>query len=206
MFSDLFGGRGGAGARRGGARSFDMRGPDQRFTLEIDFMTAARGGSTRITMPEGSVLEVRIPEGAHDGQVIRLRGKGGPGSGGGPKGDLILTVSVSKHPVFGRDGDHLTVDLPVTFAEAALGATVAVPTLTGEQVRVKVAPGTPSGRVLRIKGRGVVTPHGTGDLLAKVQVVVPQRLTDAAREALEKLRVDEDGVDPRAELFVRSKE
>ncbi|HOF64553.1 MAG TPA: DnaJ C-terminal domain-containing protein, partial [Dermatophilaceae bacterium] len=100
----------------------------------------------------------------------------------------------------GRDGDNLTVDLPVTFAEAALGATVAVPTLTGDSVRVRVAPGTPSGRVLRVKGRGVHTSKHTGDLLAKVQVVVPQRLSDAAREAIEALKADEADVDPRAAL------
>ncbi len=136
-----------------------------------------------------------------DGQKIRVRGKGGEGDPGAAKGDLILTVSVEKHPVFGRDGDHLTVDLPVTFAEAALGATVAVPTLDGTPVRVKVAPGTPSGRVLRVKGRGVAGRHGTGDLLARVQVVVPQRLTDEARAAVETLRDAEAGADPRATLF-----
>ncbi|MFM6849010.1 MAG: DnaJ C-terminal domain-containing protein, partial [Terrabacter sp.] len=113
--------------------------------------------------------------------------------------------SVDKHPVFGRDGDNLTIDLPVTFAEAALGATVAVPTLDGGQVKVKVAPGTPSGRVLRLKGRGVKRGDHTGDLLAKVQVVVPQRLTDETREAVEKMAAAESGHDPRAELFERAR-
>ena len=102
-----------------------------------------------------------------------------------------------KHPVFGRDGDHLTVDLPVTFAEAALGATVSVPTLDGARVKVRIAPGTPSGRILRVKGRGVKKGDTSGDLLAKVQVVVPQRLSDAAREALEQMQADESGADPR---------
>ena len=114
-------------------------------------------------------------------------------------------MRVDKHPVFGRDGDNLTVDLPVTFAEAALGATVAVPTLDGTPVRVKVAPGTPSGRVLRVKGHGVKGRHGTGDLLAKVSVVVPQRLTDAARTAVEALRAEESEVDPRAALFEQAR-
>jgi molecular chaperone DnaJ len=136
-----------------------------------------------------------------DGQKIRLRGKGGEGDPGAAPGDLILTVAVEKHPVFGRDGDHLTVDLPVTFAEAALGATVPVPTLDGSSVRVKVAPGTPSGRVLRVKGRGVKGRHGPGDLLARVQVVVPQRLSDEARHAVETLRDAEGDADPRATLF-----
>jgi len=114
-------------------------------------------------------------------------------------------VTVEKHPVFGREGDNLTVDLPVTFPEAALGATVSVPTLDGTPVRVKIAPGTPSGRVLRVKGRGVKRGDKTGDLLAKVQVVVPQRLTEEAREAVEKMAAAEDGHDPRAELFQRAR-
>jgi molecular chaperone DnaJ len=114
-------------------------------------------------------------------------------------------VAVDKHPVFGRDGDNLTVDLPVTFSEAALGATVSVPTLDGTPVRVRIAPGTPSGRVLRVKGRGVKRGDKTGDLLAKVQIVVPQRLTDSAREALEAMQSDEAGQDPRAELFEQAR-
>ena len=125
VFSDLFGQRGagmggGAGGGRRGARSFDMRGPDQRFTLEIDFMTAARGGSTRITMPDGAVLEVRIPEGAHDGQVIRLRGKGGMGMGEGEPGDALLTLIVAEDPDWRRDGDDVETTLPITIDEAVL--------------------------------------------------------------------------------------
>ena len=107
--------------------------------------------------------------------------------------------------MFGRDGDNLSLDLPVTFAEAALGATVAVPTLDGASVRVKIAPGTPSGRVLRVKGRGVRRGDATGDLLARVQVVVPQRLTDEARDAVEKMAAAEGDHDPRADLFERAR-
>ena len=136
---------------------------------------------------------------------IRDSGKGGHGDQGGPRGDLILTVSVGKHPVYGRDGDNLTLDLPVTFAEAALGATVPVPTLDGGTVKVKIAPGTPSGRMLRVKGRGIDAKSGKGDLLAKVQVVVPQRLSDTARAAVEALQAEEAGTDPRAELIERAK-
>ena len=139
-----------------------------------------------------------------DGQKIRLRGKGQPGDAGAGSGDLIITVTVAPHPVFKRDGDNLVVDLPVTFAEAALGATVEVPTLDGARVKVRVAPGTPSGRQLRVKGRGVPRDGAAGDLLARVQVVVPQRLTDAAKEAIERLREDEDGIDPRAELYAKA--
>jgi molecular chaperone DnaJ len=154
---------------------------------------------------DGQRITTRIPPGVRDGQKIRLRGKGARGDAGAEPGDLILTVTVEKHPVFGRDGDNLTVDLPVTFPEAALGATVSVPTLDGTPVRVKIAPGTPSGRVLRVKGRGVKRGDKSGDLLAKVQVVVPQRLTDAGREALEAMQADEVGQDPRAELFERAR-
>jgi molecular chaperone DnaJ len=108
--------------------------------------------------------------------------------------------------VFGRDGDNLTVDLPVTFAEAALGATVSVPTLSGEKVKVRITPGTPNGRVLRLKGRGIAFKDRTGDLLAKVSVAVPQRLSDKAREAVEVLRAEEADADPRADLFARARQ
>jgi molecular chaperone DnaJ len=118
----------------------------------------------------------------------------------------MLTVQVDKHPVFGRDGDNLTVELPVTFAEAALGATVSVPTLSGDPVKVRIAPGTPNGRVLRVKGRGIASKKQSGDLLAKVVVAVPQRLSDKAREAVEVLRAEEAGADPRADVFARARQ
>ncbi len=190
---------GGFGASRG-----PRRGADVSARTTIDFRQAVQGDTVTLTSGDGGRVTTRIPAGVKDGQKIRLRGKGQPGGPGAEPGDLILTVAVTPHAVFGRDGDNLTVDLPVTFAEAALGATVSVPTLGGDAVRVKVAPGTPSGRVLRIKGRGVMHAKGAGDLLAKVQVVVPQRLTDEAREALERLRDQEEGVDPRAELFAKA--
>ncbi|HEU5241441.1 MAG TPA: DnaJ C-terminal domain-containing protein [Ornithinibacter sp.] len=207
LLAQMFGGAGAGGAR--GADPFSgfsaPRGPragaDVQARTTLSFRDAVEGATVTLTTAEGQRITTRIPAGVKDGQKIRLRGKGGEGDPGAPRGDLILTVAVDKHPVFGRDGDNLTVDLPVTFAEAALGATVSVPTLDGTPVKVKVAPGTPSGRVLRVKGRGVAGRHGTGDLLAKVTVVVPQRLTDAAREAVEALRAEEADVDPRAGLF-----
>jgi molecular chaperone DnaJ len=118
----------------------------------------------------------------------------------------MLTVQVGAHPVFGRDGDNLTVDLPVTFAEAALGATVSVPTLSGDPVKVRIAAGTPNGRVLRVKGRGIATKSNTGDLLAKVSVAVPQRLSEKARKAVEVLRAEEADADPRADVFARARQ
>ena len=180
-------------------------GADVQARTSLSFRDAVEGATVTLQTAEGRRITTKVPAGVKDGQKIRLRGKGAEGDPGAPKGDLILTVTVDKHPVFGRDGDNLTVDLPVTFAEAALGATVAVPTLDGTPVRVKVAPGTPSGRVLRVKGRGVKGRHGTGDLLAKVSVVVPQRLTDAARTAVEALQAEEKDVDPRAGLFEQAR-
>jgi len=189
----------GFGAPRG-----PRRGSDVQARTTIPFREAVTGSTVTLSPADGQRITTRIPAGVRDGQKIRLRGKGSPGDAGAPAGDLILTVLVEKHLVFGRDGDNLAIDLPVTFAEAALGATVSVPTLDGTPVKVKVAPGTPSGRVLRVKGRGVAHDGKTGDLLVRVQVVVPQRLTNAAREALERLQADEADVDPRADLFERA--
>ncbi len=206
LLAQMFGGAAG-GQRTGdpfsgfGAPRGPRPGPDVQARTTLSFRDAVEGATVTLTTAEGQRITTKIPAGVKDGQKIRLRGKGGEGDPGAPRGDLILTVAVEKHPVFGRDGDNLTIELPVTFAEAALGATVSVPTLDGTPVRVKVAPGTPSGRVLRVKGRGVRGRHGTGDLLAKVSVVVPQRLTETAREAVEALRAEEAAVDPRAGLF-----
>ncbi|HSP60895.1 MAG TPA: DnaJ C-terminal domain-containing protein [Ornithinimicrobium sp.] len=191
------------GGYPGGGRT--VRGQDVEARTTIDFRAATTGDTISLSKPDGGRITTRIPAGVKDGQRIRLRGKGmaAPVQGGEP-GDLILHVSVQPHPVFGRDGNDLTVDLPVTFAEAALGATVEVPTLEGGSVKVRIAPGTPSGRVLRVKGRGIKAKGGTGDLRAKGQVVVPQRLSEAAREAVETLRAEETGTDPRADLMRRA--
>src|SRR6478609_3764910 len=207
LLAQMFGGAAAGGAR--GADPFSgfqaPRGPragaDVQARTTLSFRDAVEGATVTLQTAEGRRITTKVPAGVKDGQKIRLRGKGAEGDPGAPKGDLILTVAVDKHPVFGRDGDNLTVDLPVTFAEAALGATVSVPTLDGTPVRVKVAPGTPNGRVLRVKGHGVTGRHGTGDLLARVSVLVPQRLTDTARTAVEALRAEEAEVDPRAALF-----
>ncbi len=213
MFGGAAGGARGARGSRGGADPFSgfgaPRGPrpgsDVQARTSLSFRDAVEGATVTLQTAEGRRITTKVPAGVKDGQKIRLRGKGAEGDPGAAKGDLILTVAVDKHPVFGRDGDNLTVDLPVTFAEAALGATVAVPTLDGTPVRVKVAPGTPSGRVLRVKGHGVKGRHGTGDLLARVSVVVPQRLTDEARAAVEALQAQEKDVDPRAALFEQAR-
>lgn len=151
-------------------------------------------------------MQVRIPAGVSNNQRIRLRGKGAPGERGGPAGDLYVVVHVDTHPVFGRKDDNLTVTVPVTFAEAALGAEVKVPTLSGPPVTLKLPAGTPNGRTMRARGRGAVRKDGTrGDLLVTVEVTVPKELDDKAREALETFREATAGEDPRAELFQAAK-
>ncbi|ASO23029.1 molecular chaperone DnaJ [Actinoalloteichus hoggarensis] len=145
-------------------------------------------------------LTVRIPSGVTDGQRIRLSGQGEPGRRGAAAGDLYVRVHVTPHPVFGREGDDLTLALPVTFPELTLGATLSVPTLDG-RVSVKVAPGTTSGRVLRVRGRGIGRRDGsTGDLLVTLQVTVPSRLEGKAEEALRAYADATEDHDPRAEL------
>jgi molecular chaperone DnaJ len=145
-------------------------------------------------------VKVRIPAGVADGQRIRLRGRGGPGRNGGPAGDLYVTTRVTPHRLFGRRGDDLTLTVPVTFPEAALGADIKVPTLEGGSVTVRIPAGTRSGRTLRVKAKGVAKPRRTGDLLVTVEVAVPQELTDDERKAVEALAAAADGRSPRAHL------
>lgn len=194
ILGGLFGGGGGFGARG------PQRGADLTATTTLPFRAAAEGSTVALTV-EGRTLNARIPAGVRDGQKIRLRAKGRPGEAGGEPGDLVITVHVTPHPVFSLDGNDVRVTVPVTFDEAALGAGVDVPTLDGGAVRVKVPEGTPSGRTLRVKGRGITTPKGSGDLLVTVQVVVPQKLSAAAREAVQAFGIATSGEDPRADLM-----
>ncbi|MGI8576972.1 MAG: molecular chaperone DnaJ [Nocardioidaceae bacterium] len=158
---------------------------------------SGRGTSTR-------TIQARIPAGVKDGQKIRLRGKGAPGEHGGPDGDLYVTVHVKAHPLFGRKGDNLTLTVPVRFDEAALGASIAVPTVTGQSVTLKLPEGTPNGRTFRVKGRGATRRDGSkGDLLVTVDVQTPQQLDDASRAAIEALRVAAGGQNPREGLQSR---
>ena len=198
-YEDLFGGMFGGGPRARGPQP----GRDLTASTTLDFETAVRGDTVTLQTPNGQV-KVKIPAGVEDGKRIRARGKGEPSPNGGPVGDLILTVQVRKHPVFEREGNNLRVKLPVTFVEAALGATIEVPTLGGAPVKLKMQPGTPSGRVLRVKGRGVHTAKATGDLLAEVQVAVPSHLSDKAREALEAFDAEMPDESPRADLLARA--
>jgi molecular chaperone DnaJ len=156
---------------------------------------SGRGKSSR-------TIQARIPAGVKDGQRIRLRGKGASGERGGPAGDLYVNVKVSPHPVFGRKVDNLTVTVPISFDEAALGAEIKVPTLGGAPVTVKIPAGTPNGRTFRVRGKGVQRKDGhRGDLLVTVDVHVPAALNEKAKEAVQAYREATAGSDLRANLF-----
>src|SRR3954453_13503061 len=146
-------------------------------------------------------VKVRIPAGVSDGQRIRLKGRGAPGRHGGPNGDLYVIARVEPHPIFGRKDDNVTINVPITFSEAALGADVKVPTLDGPPVTIKVPPGTRSGRTFRVRGRGVPKQKGAGDLLVTVDVAVPAKLSAEERKAIEALAAATTE-SPRAHLEV----
>ncbi|NUL45950.1 J domain-containing protein [Cellulosimicrobium funkei] len=205
-FADLFGGFGGRSGGFGGrpgAGGFGgppTKGADRTASTSISFAGAMRGTTISLRAADGEVIDVRIPAGIKDGQKVRSRGKGSPGTAGA--GDLIVTVKVKDHPFFHRDGNNLRVQVPVSFDEAALGATIEVPTLDGS-VRVKVPAGSSSGLVLRVKGRGVTSSKGStpaGDLLVELHVEVPTSLSDDARAAVEAFAAATAGHHPRAGL------
>ena len=211
---DLMGMFGAGGASTSGRRrspfgfgSFGQRepvkGPDVLTAATLSLRDAVAGTTVELTA-DGKSMNVRIPPGVRDGQKIRLRGKGRPGASGGEPGDMVVTISVAKHPVYSVDPKNpvnLRMDLPVSLAEAALGATVEVPLLDGSTTRVKIKAGTSSGTVLRLRGKGVVTSKKTGDLLVTVQVAVPKKLSAAARQALESFEAAMGSTDPRATLM-----
>jgi molecular chaperone DnaJ len=208
ILGGMFGGQGGGfGSPSGGFRGYGgpTRGRDVVASATIDFITATKGDQITLQTQDGRPIKVKIPAGVANGQKIKLRGKGQPSPDGGESGDIVLTVTVRKHPVFERDGLNLRVNVPVTFVEATLGATIEVPTLGGDPVKLRVAPGTPSGRVLRVKGRGVVTPKGTGDLLAEVQVAVPSHLSKDAEEKLKEFAEALPQENPREELLAKAR-
>lgn len=185
-FGDLFGG-GGAARPRGRRRPARAAGEDVSARIDIPFKLAIDGGKTEMRFDRGGKAEtisVTIPQGLPDGARMRLRGQGLPGTGGGPAGDLLLEVRVEPHPLFRRTGDTLEVMLPVSIAEAIEGAKVDLPTPWGT-IALKVPPGTSGGRKLRAAGMGVRHANGAkGDLIAEVQIVLPETADPAAREAL----------------------
>ncbi len=151
-------------------------------------------------------IQARIPAGVGDGQRIKLKGKGAPGERGGPAGDLYVKVHVTPHPVFARTGHNLTITVPVTFSEAALGAEIKVPAHRAMPVNLRIPAGTPNGRTFRVRGKGVRRPDGTvGDLLVTVDVQVPKQLNDEERDALETFRKASGDRDPREDLLRRAK-
>jgi curved DNA-binding protein len=202
FFEGLFGGRtrGRSGGRRarGFEGGFGGRGSDQEAVIELTLEEAAAGGKRRITLGDGRDYEVTIPRGVRDGQAIRLAGEGGAGRGGGPSGDLLLRVRLKPHPRFRVRGRDLEVDLPVAPWEAALGATVDVPTLQGD-VRLKVPAHSSCGRRLRLRGEGLANADGSqGDLHAIVKIVLPKRFKREERELFERL-AEVSKFDPRKE-------
>jgi DnaJ-class molecular chaperone len=176
IFSDLFGsmrGRGEPGS------PFGVRGRDARYSLEVDFLEAATGARKRVTLPDGGVLEIAVPQGVADGQTLRLKGKGAPGVRGADPGDAMVEIRVRPHPHFRRIDDDIVLDLPITIDEAVLGAKVEVPTITG-RVQLTLPKATSSGRIFRLKGKGVhnTTTGHTGDQLVTVRIVLPQTVDD----------------------------
>lgn len=209
-FSDLFGGGGGSqdifgtifGAGRGPRRGQDLAATttisfrDSIYGTELDLKLAPQGG-------KANAVTTRIPAGINDGAKVKLKGRGGQGPAG--PGDLFVTVNVVKHPIFSRNELNLLLTLPVTFSEATLGADIKVPTLDGDEVTVRIAPGTPNGRTLRIKSRGIKTARGTGDLLITVEIQVPQRVDGKAKEALEAFAEATKEFDPRIDLAQKAR-
>ena len=210
-FSDLFGGGspndifanlfGGGGIRRG-----PRKGQDLQTEATIKFKEAIIGTTLGLKLPDDDgktqTITARVPAGVNDGAKIRVKGKGAPGEAG--PGDLFILLHVKPHPIFSRKAENLLLTLPVTFVEATLGADIKVPTLDGDEVTVRLAPGTPNGRTLRVKGRGIKKGSITGDLLATIEVQVPQKIEDEASEALKKFAEATASHDVRMEFRAKA--
>jgi molecular chaperone DnaJ len=213
MLNGLFTGTGqtrpGAGPGMGfRAPRGPLRGTDLTAQTRLTFRQAMEGAllSLRVDDPQAGArtITARIPAGVREGQKVRLRGKGRPSETGGEPGDLVVQVTVEPHPIFTIDGTDVRLTVQVTFPEAVFGAEIEVPTPDGGRVRLKVPAGTPSGRTLRARGRGVKTAKRTGDLLVTLQVAVPQRVDGKAKDALEAFAEATAGETPRAELFAHT--
>jgi molecular chaperone DnaJ len=204
VFSNLFGG----GFPQGGFGGFGgfggpQRGQDLSTSSTIDFIDSIKGTTLKIKVGSDTV-SLKVPAGIQDGQKLKVAGKGQASPNGGPKGDLVVSIKVKTHPVFSRDGDNVRVTVPVTIAEAILGATISVPLLGEAPVKLKVAPGTPNGRALRVKGKGVQRPGKEGDLLATVEIAVPSHVNDKAKALIEQFDQELPDEDPRADLIQRA--
>ena len=207
VFSNLFGGggfQGGGFPGFGGFGGFGpQRGQDLSTTASINFIDSVNGTTVKLNLRNESV-SVKVPAGIQDGQKLKVKGKGQPSPNGGPAGDLVVTIKVKPHAVFTRDGDNIRVSVPVTYAEATLGATIEVPVLGGDPVKLKVAAGTPNGRTLTVKGKGVQFGSRQGDLLATVEVMVPAHLPAKAKKLLEQFDAELPDENPRQDLISRA--
>jgi len=197
-FSDLFNG-GDIFSQIFGGRRGPRNGADLQSSVTISFRDAVFG--KQIDISKG--LTVRIPAGISDGGKVRVKGRGEPGEAG--PGDLYVIVSVVPHPIFSRKGENIHVTVPVSFTEAALGADIPVPTLEGDEVKVRIAPGTQNGKTFRVKGRGVKKGVNSGDLMVTIEVQVPQRVDGKAKRALEQFAEATKGEDLRADFLQRSR-
>jgi len=192
IFGNLFGGQRGP-----------RRGADMQAQATISFRESINGTQLTFNSPSGPVT-TKIPAGVNDGAKIRVRGKGAPGEAGA--GDLYITINVAPHSVFSRKEENLLLTLPVTFPEAALGADISVPTLSGEEVTLRLPAGTANGKTLRIKGRGITRKDGSaGDLLVTIEVSVPQRVDGKAKKALETYLNETKSADPREDFRKRAR-
>ena len=187
------------GARGASYQQAPQKGEDLHASTRITLKQSLSGVNIKLAV-SGNPMTVKVPKGIKDGQSVRLRGKGKASLNGGATGDLIVTIHVEEDPVYSREGNDLRMTLPVTFAEATLGAKVEVPWIDGSTVTVKVPAGSDSGRTLRLKGRGVATKKDAGDLLATISVVVPKDLTPEQLDSIKALADGLDQGDPRAEL------
>lgn len=197
---DILGAFGGFGGAHGSPyQQAPQKGEDLHASTRITLKQSLSGVNIKLAV-SGKPMTVKVPKGIKDGQSVRLRGKGKASINGGSAGDLIVTIHIEEDPVYSREGNDLRMTLPVTFAEATLGANVELPLIDGSTVTVKVPAGSDSGRTLRLKGRGVATKKGTGDLLATISVVVPKDLTPEQLDSIKSLADSLDQSDPRAEL------
>jgi DnaJ-class molecular chaperone len=170
LFGDLFG-------RRGPSGAFTMRGMDYRYNLEISFLEAVNGTKKRVQFPDNETLDISVPSGVETGQTLRLKHKGGPGAGRGEPGDALIELKVLPHTLFGRDGDNITLEVPVSLSEAILGARIEVPTIDG-RVTVTVPKGASSGQILRLRGKGIKNNRSgaLGDQLITLKIMLPSHI------------------------------
>lgn len=193
FFSDLLN-----NAARGGRRAAPARGEDVTAAVNITLEEAVAGTAARVTLPTGRTLEVKVPAGIEDGKAIRLKGQGHPGQSGGANGDAIVTVQIDPHRLFQIDGRDLRIDLPVSLYEAVLGGKIAVPTLDGV-VEISLPPGANRGRTLRLRGKGLPSPRGAGDMLVTPRITLPEGGDPDLEDLMRRWQSDKP-YDPRAAL------